>query len=266
MSILVVKPLFRLPLIYIYTMINTIPITLALAQPVYIYSHCVDTENFTLNSTYETNLDYALSALPTTNSGLGFFNFSTREVNSIALCRGDVNPDVCSSCLNDSIVNLRKLCPYQKEALWFYEYCLLQYSNNTLLTYPQEKDYFYQFNPNITTDLDRFNGVLLPLMDYLIGIAAAGGPLLKFAYGNRTDPSLVTIYGLVQCAPYLTEQECSECLKDEVSRIGLNDNGKIGGKIVLLTCNFRFETYPFVNQSSVDSPPPPFRSSLPPGM
>lgn len=112
--------------------------------------------------------------------------------------------------------------------------------------------------------MDRFNGILIPFMNDLIGIAAAGGPLLKFASGNRTDPGFVTIYGLVQCAPYLTEQECIECLKDEVNQIRRNDNGKIGGKIVLLTCNFRFETYSFVNQSTLATPP--FWFSPPPGM
>ncbi|KAD6795532.1 hypothetical protein E3N88_06428 [Mikania micrantha] len=219
--------------------------------------------------TYKQNLDSALIALPTTNSGLGFFNFSTGEgnstANSIALCRGDVKPDECSSCLNDSIVKLRQLCPNQKDAIGVYDNCLLQYSNYNLLVYPQNKDYFIQFNPEITTDINGFNGVLRPLMDELRGTAAAGGPLLKFATGNRTGPGFIRIYGLVQCSPYLTEQQCSECLEDEVSRIGLHDNGKVGGKMVLAACNFRFETYPFFNQS-LATQTPPFRSpASPPG-
>ncbi|KAJ0529957.1 putative protein kinase RLK-Pelle-DLSV family [Helianthus annuus] len=259
--------LFWFLLTYIYV-VNTI----ILAQANFVFNRCDNTENYTRNSTYERNLDATLSALPTTNSGLGFFNFSTGEgnntVNSIALCRGDVNPDACSSCLNDSIVNLRKLCPNQKEALAYYDYCLLQHSNTNLLVYPQKRDYFFQFNPQNTTDIDRFNGALGALMDELRGAAAAGGPLgplLKFASGNRTGPGLTRIYGLVQCSPYLTEQQCSECLEEEVSLIGINDNGKIGGKIVLPTCYFRFQMYPFFNKSiRVATPPPPFPQTTPP--
>ncbi|KAJ0879572.1 putative protein kinase RLK-Pelle-DLSV family [Helianthus annuus] len=269
MFILAIKLLFCFSLVYIY-LINTI----TLAQPVLVYNRCQNKENFTINSTYQTNLNATLSALHTTNSGLGFFNFSAGEgnntVNSIALCRGDVGPDACSICLNESIVNLRRLCPNQKEAIAGYDICLLQYSNNDLLVYPQEKDYFVQFNPRIATDIDRFNGALRPLMDELRGTAAAGGPLLKFAAGNRTGPDFDRIYGLVQCSPYLTEEQCSECLEDQVSRIGLHDNGKMGGKIVLPTCNFRFEIYPFFNQSALAIPSPPVRppspsSSPPPG-
>ncbi|XP_076958347.1 cysteine-rich receptor-like protein kinase 15 [Bidens hawaiensis] len=263
MSILVGNPLVWIPLVYIF-LINTI----TLAQPVLIYNRCNTPENYTVNSKYHRNLDATLSGLPTTNSGLGFFNFSVGEgnntVNSIALCRGDVDPDTCSRCLNDSIITIPKLCPNKKEALGIYDVCLLQYSNNTLMAYPQPKDYFNQFNPEITKDINGFNAALRPLMDELRGAAAAGGPLLKFAAGNRTGLDFIRIYGLVQCAPYLTQQQCSECLEDEVSRIGLHDNGKIGGKIVLPTCNFRFETNPFFNQSSVAILPPPSRPSSPP--
>ncbi|KAL8188862.1 hypothetical protein R6Q57_029617 [Mikania cordata] len=256
---------FWIPLVYI-CLIN---ITTTLSQPDFVFIRCENADNYTLNSTYKQNLDSALIALPTTNSGLGFFNFSTGEgnstTNSIALCRGDVKPDDCSSCLNDSIVKLRQLCPNQKDAIGVYVNCLLQYSNYNLLVYPQNKDYFIQFNPEITTDINGFNGALRPLMDELRGTAAAGGPLLKFATGNRTGPGFIRIYGLVQCSPYLTEQQCSECLEDEVSRIGLHDNGKVGGKMVLAACNFRFETYPFFNQS-LATQTPPFRSpTSPPG-
>lgn len=124
------------------------------------------------------------------------------------------------------------------------------------------KDYFYQFNPENTTDLVRFNGALRRLMDELRGTAAAGGPLLKFASGNRTVPGFVTIYAFVQCTPDLTEQECSDCLEDEVNRIAINDNGKVGGKIVLPMCNFRFEIYPFLNQNTLPIPPGMYSNHL----
>ncbi|XP_076957366.1 antimicrobial ginkbilobin-2-like protein [Bidens hawaiensis] len=250
MSILAGNPLFWIPLVYIF-LINTI----TLAQSDFVFNRCDNTQNYTVNSTYQTNLYATLSTLPTTNSGLGFFNFSLGEgnntVNSIALCRGDVGIEACNTCLSDSIVNLRNLCPNQKEAIISYDICLLQYSNNALLVYPQLKDYLLQFNPEIATDINEFNAVLRPLMGQLIGIAATGGPLLKFAYGNGTVPVYTRIYAFVHCSPYLTEQQCSECLEDEVSRIGLHDNGKIGGKIVLPDCNFRFEVYQFLNQSNV---------------
>lgn len=103
------KSLFLFSSICIYVL-NPI---ITLAQPDFVFFVCNNADNYTLNSKYKTNLDTTLSVLPTTNSGLGFYNLSIGQdndkVNSIALCRGDVNPNACNTCLNEAIVNLRKL-------------------------------------------------------------------------------------------------------------------------------------------------------------
>lgn len=65
-----------------------------------------DKGRFTANRTYHTNLNTLLSNL-TSNKGIdyGFYNLSygknTDKVYAIGLCRGDVKPDECRSCLNN---------------------------------------------------------------------------------------------------------------------------------------------------------------------
>jgi hypothetical protein len=48
----------------------------------------------------------------------GFYNFSAGEypdkVNAIALCRGDISPEECRSCVNATSHDLLKGCPNQK--------------------------------------------------------------------------------------------------------------------------------------------------------
>ncbi|KAI3732093.1 hypothetical protein L1987_63290 [Smallanthus sonchifolius] len=235
--------------------------TTTLAQPDLLYHICENTANYTANSTYQRNLNTALSTLPTTNNGFGFYNLSTGQgndtVNSVALCRGDVNPDVCRSCLNDSVVMLRRLCPNQKEAVGYYDNCLLKYSNEVILGNIGRKIYVYLANTQNSTDIDGFNGALGPLLRTLRVDAAAGGGLEKFASGNTTGPGFSTIYGLVQCTPDLSELQCSDCLEDIINRIALYFNGKVGGRILLPMCNFRYETYRFVNQNALVVPPSP---------
>ncbi|KAJ0024957.1 hypothetical protein Pint_07108 [Pistacia integerrima] len=41
----------------------------------------------------------------------------TINAKGMALCRGDVKPDICRGCINDSSLELSKLCPNQKEAV-----------------------------------------------------------------------------------------------------------------------------------------------------
>ncbi|KAG6642520.1 hypothetical protein CIPAW_09G146200 [Carya illinoinensis] len=51
----------------------------------------------------------------------GFYNFTAGEnydkVNTIALCKGDVTPDVCRGCINSTSQDLLQSCPNQKEAI-----------------------------------------------------------------------------------------------------------------------------------------------------
>ncbi|MFS7897845.1 putative Gnk2-like domain-containing protein [Helianthus anomalus] len=230
--------------------------------------------------TKKENLDTILFALPTTNNGFGFYNFTVGEgedtVHSVALCRGDINQDTCQTCLSDSIYKLRQLCPTQKEAMGYYDYCLLKYSDTKILGSTQIRFYVYLADPKNATDIDRFNGALGPLMKKLRGDAAAGGPLKKFAIGSTSGTDFSTIYGLVQCTPDLSEQQCSDCLEDIINRIPLYLYGKAGGTLLLPMCNFRYGTSRFFNQTLQAISPSPTQSlersspipqpSPPPGM
>ena len=94
----------------------------AFAQPPsFLYYSCLDTGNYTKNSTYETNLNQLLSSLySNTEIDYGFYNSSygqnSDEVYAIGLCRGDVKTDVCRNCLKNSSDLLTRLCP-EKEAI-----------------------------------------------------------------------------------------------------------------------------------------------------
>ncbi|KAI3498884.1 hypothetical protein L1887_34670 [Cichorium endivia] len=263
MAIFAGKHLFPFSIIFIYFIT-----TITSAQPDFISYFCETAHNFTANSPYERNLNTTLTVLPTTNSGFGFFNRSTGEgndrVNSLALCRGDINPDICRSCLNDSIVKLREICPNQKEAIGYYDYCMLRYSNATVLGSTGIRFYVYLANPNNASDITQFNNALRPLMDDLRSRASSGGPLQKFASGNTTGPDFSRIYALVQCTPDLMDLQCNSCLEDAINQISNFFNGKVGGRILLPMCTFRYEIYRFFNQSTLAIPPPPSSSSPPP--
>ncbi|KAF4350859.1 hypothetical protein F8388_008041 [Cannabis sativa] len=92
-------------------------------QPSFLFQFCLnDKGNYTLNSTYEANLIHLLTTLPTSqnDNGYGFYNVSygkgSDQVYAVGLCRGDATPDICRSCLNDSMHVLTDICPNQKEA------------------------------------------------------------------------------------------------------------------------------------------------------
>ncbi|XP_076945762.1 cysteine-rich receptor-like protein kinase 15 [Bidens hawaiensis] len=253
-----------------FIFIHLILTTTTSTQPDFLSYFCENAANYTVNSRYQRNLDTTLSALPTTNNGYGFYNLSTGQgndtVNSVALCRGDVNPDVCRSCLNDSIVKLPQVCPNQKEAIGYYDYCLVKYSNEIILRSTRIKIYLALGNTQNATNIDRFNGALGPLLRNLRGNASAGGSLRKFASGSTNGPDLSTIYGLAQCTPDLSDMQCDTCLEDAISQISNMYYGRIGARMLLPMCNFRYESYRFFNQTApviAPSPPPILQPSPP---
>ncbi|XP_024983640.1 putative receptor-like protein kinase At4g00960 [Cynara cardunculus var. scolymus] len=263
MVILTGKPLLFFCLNFIY-LINVH----VKAQPEYVYHICQNATTYTPNSSYARNLDATISSLSNRNSGYGFFNSSEGQgpdtANAISLCRADVDPDLCRSCLNDSIVQLRQACPNQREAITYYDICLLRYSNATILgNFDMNKNVVYLSNVNNASNKAQFNAALRPLMNQLSSQAAVGGSLLKFAMGNTSGPDFATIRGLAQCVPYLSEQQCNTCLESAINRIPSCCDGKIGGRVFTASCNIRFEIYQFdINTSFI--PPPPSPPSPPP--
>ncbi|CAH8275626.1 unnamed protein product [Arabidopsis lyrata] len=75
-----------------------------------------------------------------------------------------------------------------------------------------------------------------------------------------------TLYGLLQCTPDLTRQDCLSCLQSSINSIHLY---AVGGRFVYPSCNARYELYSFYNGTAIGTPlgplpsPPPLPSPAP---
>uniref|UniRef100_A0A803PY15 Uncharacterized protein n=2 Tax=Cannabis sativa TaxID=3483 RepID=A0A803PY15_CANSA len=238
--------------------------------------------NYTLNSTYHDNLNHLLSNLPNpeNNNGFGFYNLSygnsSNQVYAIGLCNGDTLPDVCLKCINDSTYILPQRCPNQKETLLWYDDCMLRYSNCSLFGVMETKpNIIYHNTEDVPSDIVvEFFQILNGLLEHLKRRAAAGGSFRKFAAANATAPRFRTIYGLVQCTPDLSQEDCNNCLEVAFEKIPGCCDGKKGGQVLGTNCRFRYEDYLFYNSTAVEiltpslppsqqptpSPSPPFYS------
>ncbi|GAU14931.1 hypothetical protein TSUD_47240 [Trifolium subterraneum] len=109
-------------------------------------------------------------------------------------------------------------------------------------------------NSRNATQVDQFNRVLGNLMKKLKEKAASSNDSrVKYATDNESDVSLnfQTIYGLVQCTPDLSFQDCLDCLNGAIAYLPIS---KFGGRVVEPSCNVRYESYPFYNPPLVVVP------------
>ncbi|KAF2303623.1 hypothetical protein GH714_020219 [Hevea brasiliensis] len=199
------------------------------------------------------------------------FGQSQNQVNAIALCRGDVVLEDCRSCIRNSTIKILQVCPNQKEAIGFYDFCMLRFSNKSIFGVVERNPTFYMRNSNnvSSSELSQFNQVLQALLTTLRNEAASGNSTRKFATGNGRS-GFYTIYALMQCTPDLSQQECDDCLVGATAEIPIYSSGKLGGRVIKPSCNLRFETYRFYDETFGSTPPtspqqaPPAPVSPPP--
>ena len=240
------------------------------AKSDFVKYYCInDKGNFTANSTYKTNLNTLLSNLTSnTQIDYGFYNFShgqnSDKVNAIGMCRGDVKPEECRSCLNNSRVLLTRLCPNQKEAIGWYDTCMLRYSNRSIFGIRETQPAYYIWNNKNVTSVEQFNQVLRELMEELRSKAASGDSRRKFASNSTEGPSFQTVFAHVQCTPDLSELECNDCLVGAISDISQCCSGRRRGRIFKPSCNLRFDLTPYYDPAAVAPSPLPPQASPPP--
>ena len=133
------------------------------------YSCSNNVGNYSNNSTYQTNLNTLLTSLSSHKEiDYGFYNFSAGQnsdkVNTIGLCRGDLLPDACRSCVNESRIQLGQLCCNQKEAIVWYDDCMLRYSNANIFGTTQLSPYIHLANGENASNVEDFNQALGNLM------------------------------------------------------------------------------------------------------
>lgn len=232
------------------------------SQPVPLNQICSNvTGNFTVNTPYTFNLDRLILSLSSLRqNGNGFYNISIGEsdgkVNSILQCRGDVKPEDCINCVAMAGKRLVTLCPVQKEAVIWYDKCMVRYSNRTIFNrleiFPQAS---ISGTRNFTGERDGWEKSLRDLLEGLREKASVTGRRKKnFVVGETSGPSFQTLYGLVQCTPDISEEDCSYCLSQGVAKIPSCCDMKMGSYVLSPSCLLAYAPWRFYDPVDTNEP------------
>nr|XP_011459861.1 PREDICTED: cysteine-rich receptor-like protein kinase 29 [Fragaria vesca subsp. vesca] len=185
------------------------------------------------NGTFGKNLNHLFSSMLSSskaNTSTGFYSSSygafPDKAYAIGICRGDLKPRACAACLSDSTATiLHSACPDTKEGVIGYINCTVRYSNISISGIRVEAPAIWGGNSEkdkVSTSLGfDFNQRLTTLFETLRNKAAAGSSVLKFAVGHSNAPvsSGITIYGLAQCSPDLSEADCGVCFSKALEQL-----------------------------------------------
>ncbi|KAK6264900.1 hypothetical protein SCA6_020334 [Theobroma cacao] len=209
------------------------------------------TTTYTRNSTYQRNLNFILSSLQSNSTvESGFYNLEVGQdpsdiVYGLFLCRGDVTQDICQECVNTAAGEIVLLCPDQKTAVIFYDECTIRYSDRSFFSQWKMEFVLYTFNTGNVSTPDGFMALLENTTKGIAGQAANDQSGRKFATEEADFNSFPKLYTLAQCTTDLSVSSCYNCLQTAVSLLPICCLGKPGGRVMLQSCNIRYELYPF---------------------
>ena len=239
-----------------FMLIQLIPFIVA-QQPNFIGHYCLSSEssegsgNYPNNSTNAANLNSLLTSFSTTTVDYGFYyssagNNSSDRVNAVGLCRPDISPEGCRSCMNTSSHAIREKCPNSMEAVLYYDTCMLRYSNRSIFgIWENNYGLYADASGRNFSDVKQAYQVLSNFLGDMRKEAARRGPNRKYAAGEVVVNGSDTLYGLTQCTPDFQETQCIDCINELISLIPSSVGATKRGRLFGTSCNLRYDTNRF---------------------
>uniref|UniRef100_A0A0E0ISZ9 non-specific serine/threonine protein kinase n=1 Tax=Oryza nivara TaxID=4536 RepID=A0A0E0ISZ9_ORYNI len=236
-------------------------------------THCNATAgtNHTAGSAYLSNLRALGGALSRRALATGFasgsYGAAPDEVHGLVLCRGDFTGGNCTDGLASAFRDAAaQFCPGAADATVYYDQYMIRYTNDgRLLSDPGDNEPLWSGkNMNEVTGADaaaRFMAKATELMNRTADLAAFGSPPSssspsRYATGETwfDEQGVSVVYGLVQCTPDLTGEQCRSCLAGIIAQMpklfGDASSRPVGGRILGVRCNLRYEKDVFFKETS----------------
>ncbi|XVE50644.1 hypothetical protein DITRI_Ditri01bG0180100 [Diplodiscus trichospermus] len=224
----------------------------------YIAAMCPGRFNYTPLSQFNTNLNRLLiRRLYNQGRTYGFFNDSLGEdpdkVYGLFLCRGDVQPEFCQSCIDTATSEIVKQCPNNKEAIIWYDACLVRYSYRYFFSIMEVSPSIYMFNTQNVTKIGEFEKILGETFYNLTSMLSNDSNHM-YATKEVNVSNSKKLYGLVQCTLDLSVADCQTCLGNAIASLPSFSSGKQGARVLQPSCNIRYEIYSFYGKPRAESP------------
>jgi hypothetical protein len=157
------------------------------------------------------------------------------------MCRGDLSVRLCGQCVKNAAEQIYSKCLSCPKGIIWYSHCLVRYSNQKILSNIERSPMYRDINITYSiTNQNWFTSTLSTQLSQLANDTGDSDNRYKINSLKLNDKQ--TLYSLGQCTRDLSSQECASCLNDVITTaIPWSNLGSVGGRIIYLSCNLRFE-------------------------
>ncbi|CAN6214367.1 unnamed protein product [Urochloa humidicola] len=242
-----------------------------------------EVSSYTTNGTFQRNLNLLAAALPgnTSSAPAGFANASAGtspdQVYALTLCRGDLNASSCSACVAAAFPDAEQACPGNRGVSMYEDACLLRFSGQQFTDFLGADQWMVseilwdaeQATATVDAPTDWFSAAVTKILAAVIDHAGNSTATAKkyFATGEEDfDPK---IYGLAQCLPIMTPEQCRGCLANLLTFMATQYLGNRLQWVRLLSvwCSLMYSARPFYEgRAMLQLSAPPAPAVMPPSV
>ncbi|XP_044419945.1 cysteine-rich receptor-like protein kinase 10 [Triticum aestivum] len=184
------------------------------------------------------------------------------KVYGEVLCRGDYTGTKCSNGLTAAFQDVDVLCPTRSAVVYYDQYMIRFTDDEQSLSNTSNEPEWVASNMNSVLGIEaalRLMERVVTLMNKMADLATSSSSSRSYATGEVgfAEQGMSTVYGMLQCTLDLTGPQCKSCLGDIIRQIvklfsNITDHqAQIGGRIIGVRCNLRFEKELFFEEDTI---------------
>lgn len=212
--------------------------------------------NNTASNSYISNLSLLYNKTLYNEAGKSLYYNATEggfpdTVYGLYLCKFNISFKSCQKCIVSAVNTVMQKCAGTKEALIWYQECLVRFSDNSLAIMDTSAYLCMRIAWRLVRD--NVTKILAQSFNDISAMQNLGSR--NYATKDTNISGLNTLNSYVQCIPVLSKEDCRDCLNKAIDKVSecFDLQGLGYGRIIFPSCYIGYELYPISSGNKTGS-------------